>query len=116
LRDVDEFRSEYLDHRGLFLVAMDQGRVIGTGAIRCLEGDTAELKRLRLLEAYHGQGIGYRLVQILMNFARAAGYKQVRLLTDIRSVRARHFYQRLGFQDIECASDDPDDVCMELSI
>src|SRR5512143_3678435 len=54
LRDVDDLQSYYLDRQGLFLVAVDQGRVIGTGAIRHLDDDTAELKRLWLLEAYHG--------------------------------------------------------------
>jgi putative acetyltransferase len=116
LRDVDEFQSEYLDRQGLFLVALDHGRIVGTGGIRRLDGDIAELKRLWLLDAYHGQGIGYRLVQALLYFARAQGYLHIRLLTDVRSVRAMRFYQKLGFQAVDCAGDDPDDVCMELAI
>lgn len=116
LHDVDDLQSYYLDHQGLFLVAMDQGQVIGTGAIRHLDDVTAELKRLWLLEAYHGQGIGYRLIQTLLSFAQTTGCKRVRLLTDLRQVRARHFYQRVGFQLIECHSEDPNDVCMELAI
>ena len=64
LIDVDNLQSHYLNNHGLFLVAVDHGQVIGTGAIRHLDKDTAELKRLWLLEAYHGQGIGYRLVQL----------------------------------------------------
>ncbi len=110
-----EFQSEYLDRQGLFLVVLDQQRIIGTGALRRLDGDIAELKRLWLLEAYHGQGIGNRLVQALLDFARSMSYKHIRLQTDIRSVRAIRFYQRLGFQPVACASDDPEDVCMELS-
>jgi putative acetyltransferase len=116
LRDVDDFQSEYLDRQGLFLVVLDQNRLIGTGALRRLDGDIAELKRLWLLEAYHGQGIGYRLVQNLFSFARDAGFRRIRLLTDIRSVRARHFYQQVGFHYIECAGDDPEDVCLELAL
>ena len=116
LRDLDDLQSYYLDHQGLFLVAMHHGQVIGTGAIRYLDDDTAELKRLWLLEAYHGQGIGYRLVQTLLRFAQAAGYKRIRLLTDRRQDRAMHFYQRLGFQLIPCPGDDPNDVCMDLAI
>jgi putative acetyltransferase len=116
LRDVDEFQSNYLNRRGIFLVAMDQSQVIGTGAIRRQENDTAELKRLWLLEAYHGQRIGYRLLQALLDFARNAGYNHVRLLTDRRQERAMHFYQQAGFLTIDCPSTDVNDVCMELAI
>src|SRR5512139_3231248 len=71
LRDVDHYQATYLDRKGLFLVVIDQDKVIGTGAIRCLDNELAELKRLWLLEAYHGQGIGYRQVQILLNIAKS---------------------------------------------
>ncbi|MBP1693116.1 MAG: Acetyltransferase [Chloroflexi bacterium] len=116
LRDVDDPQSYYFDRRGTFLVAMDQEQVVGTGAVRYFERDTAELKRLWLLEAYHGQGIGYRLVKRLLSFAREAGYLRIRLLTDRRSKRAIAFYQKVGFQPITCQEDDPDDVCMEMEI
>ena len=78
--------------------------------------DTAELKRLWLLEAYHGQGIGYQLVQTLLDFAKKAGYKRVRLLTDRRQNRAIHFYQQVGFQPSECHPEDPNDLYMEMGI
>jgi putative acetyltransferase len=116
LEDVDNYKTVYLEQKGLFLVVTDQGQVVGTGAIRQFEGDTAELKRLWLLEAYHGQGIGYQLVQTLFNFARNQGFKRVRLLTDRRQSRAIYFYQQVGFHRIECPSDDPNDVCMEMTI
>lgn len=114
LHDVDNPQTHYFDHQGLFLVAVDQGRVIGTGAIRRLGSDAAELKRLWLLEAYQGQGIGYQLVQTLLRFAQATGCRRIRLLTDRRQDRAIRFYERVGFQPIKCDSDDPDDICMEM--
>lgn len=114
LHDVDDVQAYYPEGQGQFLVAMDQGRVIGTGAIRRIDDDSAELKRLWLLEAYHDQGIGYQLLQALLSFARAAGYKRVRLLTDRRQTRAMRFYQRTGFQPIACDTGDPNDVCLEM--
>jgi putative acetyltransferase len=114
--DVDNPQMYYFDRQGLFLVAIDQGRVIGTGAIRRLEGDAAELKRLWLLEAYQGRGIGYQLMQTLLRFAQTTGYRHIRLLTDRRQDRAIRFYQRIGFQPIECDSEDPNDICMEMVI
>ena len=115
LNDVDHYRTAYLNRKGLFLVVTDQGHVVGTGAIRQFEDDTAELKRLWLLEAYHGQGIGYKLVKTLFGFARNQGFMRVRLLTDRRQSRAIRFYQQVGFQRIDCPSDDPNDICMEMT-
>jgi GNAT superfamily N-acetyltransferase len=114
--DLEQFQAHYFDRRGTFLVATDQGRVIGTGAIRQLNRETAELKRFWLLEAYQGKGIGYQMMQRLLSFARGAGYWRMRLQTDIRSVRAVRFYERIGFTRIACETADPEDVCMELSI
>jgi len=101
LRDVDEAQQHYFDRQGLFLVALEDGVVVGTGAIRRLDDRTCELKRLWLLPAYQGRGIGYRLIQQLFDFARAAGYRVIRLDTDARQARALRFYERLGFRRIE---------------
>ena len=114
LLDVDNPQTHYFDRQGLFLVALDQGRVIGTGAIRRLDGDAAELKRLWLLEAYQGRGIGYQLMQTLLRFAQTTGYRRIRLQTDRKQDRAIRFYKRIGFQPIKCDSEDPDDICMEM--
>lgn len=116
LKDVDELESYYLNDRGTFLVALDAGQVIGTGAIHALSPETAELKRLWLLEAYQGQGTGYQLVQELLGFARKTGYRRVRLLTDRRQARAMRFYQRVGFHPVPCETQDPDDACWEVEL
>jgi putative acetyltransferase len=116
LHDLDDLQAEYLQRQGLFLAAMDGERLVGTGGIRCLEGDTAELKRLWLLEAYHGQGIGYRLVQELLEHARSQGFRCVRLLTDGKQGRAVGFYQRVGFHIVPSFSDDPEDIWMEMRL
>ena len=116
LQDVDHVQMYYLNRQGMFLVALDEGQVIGTGALGRVDDQIAELKRLWLLEAYHGRGIGYRLVQELLAFAQATGYKYIRLLTERGQSRAVHFYQRIGFQFTPCSSNDPEDVCMELAL
>jgi len=49
LRDVDDFQHSYFENAGTFLVLTDGGRLIGTGGLRRLSHDTAEIKRLWLL-------------------------------------------------------------------
>lgn len=116
LEDVDDYRRDYSPPDGLFLVAIDDGKLIGTGAIRRYDGDTAELRRMWLLEPYQGRGIGYSLWLELRAFAKAAGYRRVRLTTDEENVRARAFYRRVGFQRIEPFGGGSEEIIMELHL
>ena len=88
LNDVDQYQQAYVDNRGLFLVVLDDDKLVGTGGIKKLEDNIAELKRLWLLEEYHGQKIGYQVVSRLLDFARARLRKS--LVTDQRKTETRH--------------------------
>ncbi len=116
LQDVDHYQEIYDGEHGIFLAILDEGRLVGTGAIKRLEADVAELKRLWLLEEYHGQKIGYRVVQRLLEFARDKGCRRIRLQTGHTQVRAIQFYKRLGFVDIPSYRESMDNVSMELSL
>lgn len=116
LGDVDDFQRQYGPPGGAFLVAVDGDAIIGSGAIRRLDDATAELRRMWLLPAYHGRGIGYRLAQDLFAFARAAGYHFVRLSTSDVQARAIGFYERLGFYRIPRYRDTDDEVFMEITL
>ena len=115
LRDMDDFQRTYFDNDGIFLVITDEQQLIGTGAIRKIDNKTCELKRLWLLFEYHGSGLGYRMMQELLAFARQKGYERIRLETDRNEQsRAYNFYKRLGFYDIPRYGDHEDDVAMEM--
>ena len=92
----------------------DDDRIICIGAVRRIDDQICELKRLWLLFEYHGQGLGYRMMQELLSFARAHGYQRMWLETDeAHQTRAFEFYKRLGFQEIPRYSDS-EDVAMEM--
>ena len=115
LHDMDDYEQTYLNNRGIFLVMTDHEQLIGTGAIRKIDDEICELKRLWLLFEYHGQGLGYRMIQELLAFAREKGYSRVRLETDRdHQNRAFEFYKRLGFFEIPGYSDAKDEIAMEL--
>ncbi|MEO5888434.1 MAG: GNAT family N-acetyltransferase [Anaerolineales bacterium] len=82
LKDMDDIQKNYFENGGIFLVLEDGTQISGTGAIRALENNMCELKRLWLLTNYHGRGLGYRMLQELLSFAREKGYERVRLETD----------------------------------
>ena len=115
LHDMDILQESYFDNKGIFLVMTDDDQIIGTGAIRRIDDEFCELKRLWLLFEYHGQGLGYRLMQELLSFARKQGYSRIRLETDREHQnRAFNFYKRIGFNEIPRYSDNEDDIAMEM--
>ena len=115
LHDLDDIQKTYFENDGTFLVMTEGDRIIGTGAIRRLDETTCELKRVWLLFEHHGKGLGYRMIQELLAFAREKGYERIRLETDREDQsRAYALYKRLGFYEIPRYSDNADDVAMEL--
>ncbi len=116
LEDMDNFQEVYLAHQGIFLAVLDDGELVGTGALKRVDAEVAELKRLWLLEQYHGQGIGYQVVTRLFDFARQNGYKIIRLQTGSNQERALAFYKRLGFSIISSYRASMDDISMELRL
>ena len=115
LQDMDELEQTYFDNDGIFLVLTDHDQIVGTGAIRKIDQEICELKRLWLLFEYHGKGLGYRMIQELFAFARGKGYQRVWLETE-RDAQRRAFdlYKRLGFYEIPSYSNHQDETAMEM--
>jgi len=115
MSDIDGVQSHYFDNNGTFLVLIDDGRVVGSGAIRRLSDDICELKRMWFLRNYRGRGLGMKMTQMLLDFARKTGYKKVRLDTvdEQKQAQALKLYKRLGFYFIERYNDSSCTVFME---
>ncbi|MBW4539818.1 MAG: GNAT family N-acetyltransferase [Myxacorys chilensis ATA2-1-KO14] len=115
MSDIENVRSHYFDNSGTFLVLVDNEQVVGTGAIRRLDDEISELKRMWFLKEYRGLGLGWKMAQMLFDFARQAGYKKIRLdlANNERQPEALKLYRRLGFYLIERYNDSPCTVFME---
>jgi DNA-binding MarR family transcriptional regulator/GNAT superfamily N-acetyltransferase len=70
------------------------------GCVFCVRKDasTAQLRLLLVEPSARGLGIGGRLVEECLRFARAAGYRQVKLWTQDCLTAARRIYQAAGFR------------------
>lgn len=113
--DIDNVRSHYFDNNGTFLVLIDDRRVVGSGAIRRLNDEICELKRMWFFKDYRGRGLGTKMAEMLLDFAREKGYKKVRLDTADKKKQAQalKLYQRLGFYLIDRYNDGSCTVFME---
>ena len=79
-------------------IAEKDGSVVGSiFAVRHTE-DTAKLRLFYVEPTARGLGIGMRLAQECVDFARNAGYKKIVLWTDSCLLQARRIYAKLGFQ------------------
>ena len=116
--DLDNIQEHYLHNKGIFLVLLDRQNVVGSGAIRYLENDICELKRMWILKDYRGQGWGKKISERLLTFAKENGYQKIRLdLADAeKQKQAIAFYQSLEFYSIPRYNSSPCPVFMEKTI
>ena len=85
------------------ILARAQGEAAGSVALRPLEDNIGEVKRLYVRPGFRGYGLGRRLVGDIVALARAAGDVSLCLDT-IRGLMAdaENLYQSVGFR--ECAA------------
>jgi GNAT superfamily N-acetyltransferase len=78
-------------------IAEWQGRVVGSAFVVPLDATTAKLRLVIVEPEMRGTGLGRRLVEDCMAFARDAGYRRMSLWTQDILVPARRLYASLGF-------------------
>lgn len=58
------------------------------------------MKRMFVYPDVHGQGVGLALGRAIVEEAKAAGYRLMRLDTGARQEEAKGLYRKLGFKEI----------------
>ena len=85
------------DGEGLWMAELD-GCVVGAITLRDLGDGLARLGDLALMPEARGSGAGRRLVETVLEAARAAGYERIELVTFSDLAAAREIYSRAGFR------------------
>jgi ribosomal protein S18 acetylase RimI-like enzyme len=94
--DLDNISSSYSN--GMFLVALQDNKIIGTGAIIPKSNNSAEIVRMSVIANMRRNGIGRMILSKLCEYAKSKGYKRVVLETTENWHEVIEFYKRFGFQ------------------
>jgi ribosomal protein S18 acetylase RimI-like enzyme len=96
-KELEQIQQQYSEPKGALLLAIKDSVVIGCAAIRQLDGEIAELKRMYVRNEYRGHGIGVVLLERLIEIAKMTGYKKMRLDTLKNMIKAQELYTSFGF-------------------
>jgi len=105
-----------------FVVAVDDGQVVGCVAVDVFWSDLAEVKSLAVADGRRGRGVGRMLVEAAEDDARKLGVRRLFALT-----YEKGFFESLGFATIdrdtlpekvwrECISCPKFDACDEIAM
>lgn len=92
---------------GSVLIAYDDQRAVGCGAVRQLDDSTAELMRMYVLPTARRKGIGKLLLKTLESEARDLGVSRVVLETGDRQPDAIAMYEHHGYEATATWKEDP---------
>jgi len=90
--------GEYAPPHGCLLLAKRGDEAAGCVAVRSLDGQRSEMKRLYVRPEFQGTGLGRRLAERAIVFARSCGYRSMVLDTLPDMKAARTLYLSLGFK------------------
>ena len=114
------FRPEHAaGPRSAFVVATLEGRPVGCGALRPIDSDVVEIKRMYVVAAARRCGVGSRILRELERLAAEFGYGRINLETGIRQPEAIGLYERCGFHRIPPFGNyvgNPMSVCFEKRV
>jgi len=103
-KSLDDMHGTYQNSGMKYFVVEEDGKLIGGCGIAPLTGtgeNICELQKMYFLPEARGRGIGAEMMQICLDFAKEAGYKQCYLETLPYMEHARKLYARTGFRSLD---------------
>lgn len=100
-KEIGSLKKMYCPPQGCIILCISKELFAGCVAIREIDTETAELKRMFVKPAFRGTGIGEKMLEKAIEFARNSNYKQIRLDTLDYMLPAINLYKKLGFYEIQ---------------
>ena len=106
-RELADLRAIYGPPSGELLLARREGAVVGVVGVRPLVDDVCEMKRMYVVRAMRGHGLGLALGFAIARAARDLGYRRMRLDTIDSMHAAIKNYRALGCVEIPAYYENP---------
>ena len=95
--ELESLPEKYSKPNGRLLLALFGSEPAGCVALRKIDAQTCEMKRMFVYTKFHGKGLGRALSEKIVNEARIIGYQTIKLDTSFRQIEAQKLYQSIGF-------------------
>lgn len=99
--ELKNLPGDYTPPHGQLLLATVDNVAAGCVALRRLDRNSSEMKRMYVLESFRNQGVGRSLGTAILKESKTLGYKKIFLDTSIHQVEAQRLYKSLGFRGID---------------
>jgi ribosomal protein S18 acetylase RimI-like enzyme len=107
--DFQDFETEFAALPGKYAApeGCKDGQPVGCAALRQVDAQTGEMKRVYVRPTVRGENLGRRLVEGILATARHAGYTRICLDVLPEFQAAQRLYESLGFEDAQPVSFNP---------
>jgi DNA-binding MarR family transcriptional regulator/GNAT superfamily N-acetyltransferase len=99
--------DQFAPPKGWFVVVRLEGRPVACGALKRVDADTGEIKRLWTDPTSRGLGLGRKVLTTLETLGCEAGLRRVRLDSNGALTEAIGLYAKAGYEEVERFNDDP---------
>ena len=116
--EILHLEEKYGPPKGQIYLVFVDGELAGCVGMKPSDDSHAELKRLYVRPAFRGRNLGETLTRRIMDDARKAGYRYLRLDTMPGLKSALKLYRRLGFRETDPYYDClvPGTIFMEIEL
>ena len=114
--ELAKLPGDYAPPDGRLLLALDGAQVAGCVALRKIDTETCEMKRLYVRPTFRGTGSGKSLALAIIDEAWRIGYARMRLDTLPSMRQAITLYRSLGFKPTEAYRHNPVEGAMFMEL
>ena len=117
-QEVEHLEEKYGKPYGRLYVSFFDGKLAGCIALKKIDEEKCEMKRLYVRSEFRGKHIGNILTEKIIDEARKIGYKSILLDTLPFLTSAIKLYKKMGFYQIEQYNDSPmkDAIYLKLDL
>ena len=94
----DQLKAELFKDNSVLFVIDEAGHLIAMGQLVVLGSEDASVENVLVLPSARGMGLGKKIMQYIINYAKQKGIKTLKLTSSKDRVAAHALYKKLGFK------------------